>query len=160
MSEQEREAGLAAQDALLTDGTASGSDYKAAVDRLEKCLEEGEITLVNRGWNPVDHRSMNLWYRNADIPEDEVAARSDQCHTAHLGKVEQRYAQDHAPAMAAALLKYSRTCLSGQGIATAGDERNMPDLIRAVGPERENQAIECVEAGARKLYPKMPVAVR
>jgi hypothetical protein len=159
VSEKERAAGLAAQDALMADGTASGKDYETAVDRLEKCLEKADITLVNRGWNPVNHHEMSLWYRNVDMPEDELAARSEQCHAAHLDRVQQRYAQDHAPVMAAALLKYSRTCLSGQGIAMAGDETNMPDLIRAAGPEREKQAIECVEAGARKLYPKMPVAV-
>lgn len=159
VSEKERKVGQAAQDAQLVDGTASESDYETAVDRLGKCLERGGVTLVNHGWNPVNHQRMSLWYRNTDMPEDKVAAYGDQCHTAHVGRVEKRYARDHPPVMTGALLKYSRECLSGRGVATSGDETNMPGLLRAAGPKREEQVFTCVADGATKLYPQAPVVV-
>lgn len=159
VSDRERASGQAAQDELLADGTASKQDYKAAVAQLERCLAQGDVTLVTRGWNPVHGQQMNLWFRNADLPDDEVAAWGDQCQSAHMTKIEQRYAKDHAPVMAPKLLTYARDCLARRDVVTTGKERNLPDLRRAGGAKREAQAHECVKRGAEKLYPEAPVVV-
>lgn len=148
---RERDKGRAEQQALLADGSAGRGDYEAAVDGLRKCLARGGVTLVNHGWNPVNHQRMSLWYESPSLPDDEVAAYGDQCHAAHVADVELRYAEQHPPRMSGALLATTRPCLSVAGIATTGDEKNLSDLLRAT--DRKEDVLTCVTGGVTRLYP-------
>lgn len=158
VSDKERAEGAAAQNALLADG-ASAQDYETAVVSLESCLKQSGVTLVNHGWNPVNHQRMNLWYVNAAMPDDEVAARGDQCHAAHLAGVERRYALEHAPRMSPGLLAESRSCLSGRGLTTSGAETSLAELVRTTGRSQERTVFKCVSRGVAKLFPGIPVAI-
>ncbi|QNP75150.1 hypothetical protein IAG44_40940 [Streptomyces roseirectus] len=153
IGEREREEGRAGQRALLADGSASRGDYEAAVSRLRTCLARGGVALVNHGWNPVNHQRMSLWYKGSSLSDDEAAAYGDQCHAAHVADVELRYVEQHPPRMSAALLASTRPCLSAGGIATTGDEESLPELVRAVGPDRKRDVFECVSKGISKRYP-------
>ncbi|MGW0747252.1 hypothetical protein ACWD3I_46085 [Streptomyces sp. NPDC002817] len=153
ISEKEREEGRAEQQVLVADGSASRSDYEVAVAKLRKCLTQGGVALVNHGWNPVNYQRMSLWYKSSARSDDEVAAYGDQCHAAHMADVELHYVEQHPPRMSGALLANTRPCLSAGGIATTGDEKNLPELVRAGGPNREKDVFECVSKGVAKLYP-------
>ncbi|WP_416973729.1 hypothetical protein [Streptomyces sp. 4F14] len=148
---REREQGRAGQQALLADGSAGRGDYEAAVSGLRACLARGGVTLVNHGWNPVNHQRMSLWYESPSMPDDEVAAYGDQCHAAHVADVELRYAEQHPPRMSGALLATTRPCLSAAGIATTGHETSLSELLEAT--DRKKDVLACVTGGVTKLYP-------
>ncbi|KMS76553.1 hypothetical protein ACM01_05085 [Streptomyces viridochromogenes] len=158
VSDKEHAEGVAAQGTLLADGV-SAQEYETAVAWLESCLKQSGVTLVNHGWNPVNYQRMNLWYVNAAMPDDEVAARGDQCHAAHLARIEQRYALEHAPRMSSALLAESRSCLSGRGMTTSGAGTSLADLVRTAGLSEERTVLKCVLRGVEKLYPGVPVTI-
>jgi hypothetical protein len=152
-------AGEASQQALLTDGTASTADYESAVSALRECLARQDVELVNMGWNPVHHQRMVLYFRNTDMPDDEVSRRGEQCKSSHLTRVEQQYVRNTEPVMDQKLLDLSRQCLSGRGAAVTGTEKNGPDLLRSVTAGKRNTVLECVSRSTAELYPDFPIPV-
>lgn len=159
LGEKERNDGRNAQVEQLADGSASLSDYEEAVARVSRCLAERGITLVNHGWSPVHHQRMGLWYSSPSMPDDVVAAYGDQCHAAHLAGVEERYAEEHPPRMAAPLLGETTRCLSDREVSASGREQSLPDLLKSAGRDREGSVYDCVSEAAKKLYPKTPLVI-
>ncbi|MEO6083756.1 MAG: hypothetical protein ABIQ18_11700 [Umezawaea sp.] len=157
LSAEEYATGVADQEELMTDGSVTRADYELAVNRFVGCLTGGGAEVDNRGWDPVGDRDIVILYRGAK-PGVDMDGYGDECLTAHLSKVSERYTDSTEPVMAGNLVEFTRNCLRTKGVTPTGEEKSA-DAFRKTAGNKSGVVNDCVIDGMKHLYPGTPVSL-
>jgi hypothetical protein len=133
----------------------TAADYEEAVHRMEHCLADAKVELVNGGWDPVDHERMILQFKSPGMTSEKLQETAARCRVEYLNRTEAGYNKDNPSSMAVDLLAAVGKCLESKDIPVTGREKNPQDLLRTVPAKRHDDLRECVHSNAHKLYPEL-----
>jgi hypothetical protein len=139
----------------LGDGVVTKEEYTAAVKAFRGCITAAGYRVSEPMISPVD--GLTLLYDLLPSGDPKVWNKAiEACNLRHISHIEPAYVEGHTQMMAVRLRAATANCLTRQGIALKGGEKNLADFISAAGMRRRQSVMDCVVKAARELFPNLP----